>query len=62
MQIPPLVKNIFKKGLFVSVLVLGVVTLKAQQDTAAYNRKQKDLANAVEITGTITDAATRRNQ
>jgi TonB-linked SusC/RagA family outer membrane protein len=60
MQIPPLVKNIFKKGLFVSALVLGFVTVKAQQDTAANNQKQKVLATAVEITGTITDAATRQ--
>jgi TonB-linked SusC/RagA family outer membrane protein len=53
------VNNIFKKGLLIPVLCLGFVTVKAQNDTVAYNQKQIDLAKAVEITGTITHAATR---
>src|SRR5215207_6313293 len=66
MQILPLVKNIFKKGLFLPVLVLGFLTVEAQEDSSqnmqANNSnqvaiKKVPIGTPVEISGTITDAA-----
>jgi TonB-linked SusC/RagA family outer membrane protein len=80
MQIPPLVMNIFKKGLVVTVFLLGFLAAEAQNkkqdnnkkaaapvpakklniDTAAFSKKQRDMAKAVMINGIVRDAATRQ--
>ncbi|HVG17374.1 MAG TPA: SusC/RagA family TonB-linked outer membrane protein [Chitinophagaceae bacterium] len=80
MQILPLVKNILRKGLFIPVLFLGLLSVEAQDtkprndgaknkqvpvqklvaDTAAYNQRVRNLADGIEISGTITDAASHQ--
>src|SRR4051794_29034402 len=68
--------NIFKKRLIVPVMLLGVLSAVAQDkpannnkqtpvqrlktDTAAYNQRKRDLANAIVINGTVTDAASHQ--
>jgi TonB-linked SusC/RagA family outer membrane protein len=53
MRLLPIAMNVFKKGLLVPVVLLGIVSLHAQ------NRTGTDFSD-IEIKGTLTDAATHQ--
>lgn len=62
MQILPVVMNVFKKGLIVPFFITAVLSARGQDDQADTTDRQRvvALSNAVEIKGTVTDAATHQ--